>query len=133
MQETTQLFKRPKKIRNYFPMYAKHKNEILQMDLMDVSDIAKANDNYRLMLVSVDVFTSLAFVVPLKNKETSNIIKAVEEVLDITEPTIVNCDNGSEFISNAFKKIVKERGIDVRFADVKDHHKLAIVDRFCRT
>ena len=53
---------------------------------------------------------------------------AVEEVLDITEPTIVNCDNGSEFISNTLKKNVKERSIDVRYADVKDHHKLAIVD-----
>ena len=52
----------------------------------------------------------------------------MKEVLDITEPTMIKCDNGSEFLSN-----VKERGIDVRYVDVKDHHKLGIVDRFCRT
>ena len=81
----------------------------------------------------MDVFSRLAFVVPLKNKETSTVIEAFEEVLDIREPTMINCDNGSEFISNALKRFVKKRGIDVRYVDVKDHHKLGIVDRFCRT
>ena len=102
------------------------------MHLMDVSVISMANENYKFMLVCVDVFSRLALVVPLKNKEPSTVIEAVEEVLDIAEPTVINCDNGSEFLSYTLKRFVKERGIDVRYVDVKDHHKLGIVDRFYR-
>ena len=98
-----------------------------------MSGISTADDNCKFMLVCVDVFSRLALVVPLKNKEPSTVIEAVEEVLDIAEPTVINCDNGSEFISSSFKRFVKEKGIDVRYMDVKDHQKLGIVDRFCRT
>ena len=46
---------------------------------------------------------------------------------------MINCDNGSEFTSREFNRLVKYRGIDVRYVDVGDHHKLGIVDRFVRT
>ena len=53
--------------------------------------------------------------------------------MDVTEPTMIKCDNGSEFISNTFTGSVKEKGSDVRLVVVKDYHRLGIVDRFCRT
>ena len=49
------------------------------------------------------------------------------------KPEILNCDNGSEFINNDFKKFVKDNNIEVRYVQVGDHHKLGIVDRFNRT
>ena len=107
--------------------------EILQMDRMDVSDISTSTEKYKFMFECVDPFSCLAFVVPLKNKETSSVIEAVEEVLDVTEPTMINRDNGSEFISNALKRFVKERGTDVRYVNVKDHHKPGLVGRYCPT
>ena len=67
------------------------------------------------MLVCVDVFFPFSVRCSTKKKETSTVIEAVEEVLDITEPTI-KYDTGSEFISNSFKRFVKERGIDVQFS-----------------
>ena len=36
------------------------------MDLVDMSNISTANENYNYLLVAVDVFTRLGFVVPLK-------------------------------------------------------------------
>ena len=101
---------------------------------MDLSDLSAANENYKFMLVCVDIFFHVQrSLYHSTNKETSTVIEAVEEVLDITEPTMINCDNGSEFISSSFRRFVKEKGIDVRYMDVKDHQKLGIVDRFCRT
>ena len=131
-QECNQLFKKQKRIKDYFPICAKHKFEILQIDLVDMSNIARANENYKYLIVCVDVFSRLAFVVPMKNKETLTIIEAIEEVFDITEPHIINCDNGSEFISHDFKKFVKERGITINYVSVHDHHKLGLVDRMVR-
>ena len=66
-QESNQLFKKQKRIKNYFPIAAKHKFDILQTDLVSMSDIAAANENYKYLLVCIDVFSRLAFVVPLKN------------------------------------------------------------------
>ena len=132
-QESNQLFKKQKPPKNFFPISAKFKFEILQIDLVDMSDIAKANENYRYLLACIDVFSRLAFVVPMKNKQTSNIIEAIEEIIDITSPEIINCDNGSEFINHTFKKIMKDRDITINYVDVQDHHKLGKIDRFVRT
>ena len=132
-QEVTQLFTRRKKPKNYFPIAAKFKYEILQIDLVDMSDISSTNENYKYLLACVDVFSRLAFVIPMKNKQTSTIIEAAKEVFDLTEPDIINADNGSEFTSKDFQKLLKDRGIDINYVDVGDHHKLGIVDRFVRT
>jgi len=132
-QESNQLFKKQKRIKNYFPIAAKHKFEILQIDLVDMSDIAAANENYKYLVVCIDVFSRLAFVVPLKTKSTTVVNDALEEVFDITEPHTIDCDVGSEFISHAFKALVKERGIDVQYIPVQEKNKLGILNRFVRT
>ena len=49
-QESSQLFKRKKRITNYFPITANFRFEILQIDLVDMSDIATANKNYKYLL-----------------------------------------------------------------------------------
>ena len=58
-QETSQVFKKQKFIKNYFPIYAKYKFEVLQIDLCDMSDISSANENYKYLLVAVDVFFTI--------------------------------------------------------------------------
>ena len=132
-QATTQMFKKPKQIKYYFPIVAKHKYEILQIDLVDMSDISSANENYKFLLVVVDVFSRLAFVVPMKNKASHTIVESMNEIIDLTEPTMINSDNGSEWINRDFKKLLRERGITINYVEVGDHHKMGIVDRFVRT
>ena len=132
-QESNQIFKKAKKITHYFPIFARHKYEILQLDLVDMSNLAPANGNYKYLLVAVDVFSRIAFAVPMKNKTTSTVVESAKEILDETEPAIINCDNGSEFINSEFKKLLNNRGIEIKYVDVGDHHRLGIVDRFVRT
>lgn len=132
-QEATQLFKRTKRIKNYFPIVAKHKFEILQMDLVDMSNTSTANENYNYLLVAVDVFTRLGFVVPLKNKQSQSVVEAADEIFEIVDPKILNTDNGSEFIDSGFLKLLRKKNIEIRYAEVQDHHKLGIIDRFVRT
>ena len=61
------------------------------------------------------------------------IIDAFTQIIDETKPHIINCDNGSEWISTPFKKLCKDNNIQINYVDVGDHHKLGIVDRFVRT
>jgi len=130
-QESNQLFRKQKRIKHYFPISAKHKFEILQLDLIDLSNLASANENYRYLVVAVDVFSRLAYVVPIKNKRADTITDALDEIIGKTEPSTINSDQ--EFTSHIIQKFLKERGIDTQAVDVGDHHKLGIVDRFCRT
>ena len=71
-QEATQLFKRQKRIKNYFPIVAKHKYEIMQIDLVDMSDIASVNENYKFLLVCIDVFFTFSFCSTNEKKGKQN-------------------------------------------------------------
>ena len=130
-QEATQLFMKPKRIKNFFPIVAKHKYEILQVDLIDFSNIATANENYKYLFVCIDVFSRQVFIIPLKNRNTEIITDAIDEVVEITAPSSITSDN--EFGTHAIKNYLKERGINLQTVDVGEHHKLGIVNRFCRT
>ena len=132
-QESNQLFKKQPKLKNYFPIYAKHKYDILQLDLVDMSNLAASNKNYKYLLVAIDVYSRLAFVVPMKNKTTEAVNNAVVEILDQTEPNSITADQGSEFINSDFKKLLSNRGIDIVYVPVGSHHALGTVDRYVRT
>ena len=93
-QEATQLFKRQKKTKHYFPIVSKHKYEIMQTDIIDISDIASANEKYNYLLVCIDIFSRLAYVVPMKNKESRTVNEAIEEIIELTAPITIQCDNG---------------------------------------
>ena len=69
----------------------------------------------------------------MKNKNIQSVVSTFEAMTKNIKPEIINCDNGSEFISNQFKQLAKERGISIRYVPVEDHHKLGVIDRFIRT
>ena len=68
----------------------------------------------------------------MKNKTANTVNSALIEILDQTEPTMINCDNGSEFINTDFKKMTN-RGVDINYVQVGSHHALGTIDRFVRT
>jgi hypothetical protein len=132
-QESNQLFKKKTKMRHYFPTTSKFKFEILQADLVDMSDISVANQNYKYLLVCIDVFSRFAFVKPMKNKKSETVTEVIKDIIENTKPYIINTDLGSEFISDAFRKLMSTHGTQINYVDVGEHHKLACIDRFVRT
>ena len=134
-QEVNQMYRKIQRVKHYFPITAQRINQIWQIDLLDMSDIATVNNNIKYFFVAIDVFSRFASVVPMKNKVSKTIIDAMKESFNVMsgKPEILNCDNGSEFINKDFKKFVKDNNIEVRYVQVGDHHKLGIVDRFNRT
>ena len=112
-QETHQIFKKQPRSKNYFPIVAKYKNEVLQIDLADMSNISSVNDGVKFLFIAIDVFSRLAYVIPLRNKKIPTIIDAFTQIIDETKPHIINCDNGSEWISTLFKKLCKDNNIQI--------------------
>ena len=98
-----------------------------------MSNLAASNKNYKYLSVAIDVYSRLAFVVPMKNKTTAAVNNAVVEILDQTEPNSITTDQGSEFINSDFKKLLSNRGIDIVYVPVGSHHALGTVDRYVRT
>ena len=133
-QEAYQIFKTQKRIKHFFPITAKYKFEILQIDLVDMSDISDTNEGYKYLLFIIDVFSRFLFVIPIKNKKAETVTNEIKEVVHKTQPNVLNTDLGSEFISNIFIKYMTSQGVtDINYVPVNEHKKLAIVDRSVRT
>ena len=110
-----------------------HKYDILQLDLVDMSNLATSNKNYKYLLVAIDVYSRLGFVVPMKNKTSTSVNAALIEILDLTEPNSITTDQGSEFINSDCKKLLTNRGIDITYVPVGSHLALGTIDLYVRT
>ena len=51
------------------------------MDLADLNDLSGFNNQYRYLLVCVDVYSRYAFVKPLKTKSARNVANKFEQIL----------------------------------------------------
>ena len=134
-QEVYQMHLKRKRPKNFFPIVAKYINEIWQIDIIDMSNLASSNNNFKYFFIAIDVFSRFASVVPMKNKNTNSVLDAMKETFIIMngKPKIINSDNGSEFISGEFKNLCNDNNIELRYVQKGDSHKLGIVNRFCRT
>lgn len=108
-QDTQQQYKQVKIIKKYFPIVSPNDLpfELLQIDLLAISNLAGSNHNVNFLLAGIDVHTRFAFVLPLKNKLADTINNAIEPVLKETKCKYIECDSGSEFIDLNFKNLLK--------------------------
>ena len=79
-----------------------------------MSDISTADQNYKYLLTCVDVFSRLSFVVPMYNKESKTVNEAIEEIIEMTSPITIQCDNGKEFTNHSFKKLTKDKSVEIQ-------------------
>jgi transposase InsO family protein len=79
---------------------------------MDVSKIADENGNIKQLLMVVDIFSSYAWVIPVENKKTNNVINALKTIIKPNQkPQKIWSDNGGEFISKAMQDYLKKQDI----------------------
>ena len=82
------------------------------IDLASMIPLAPDNDNFKYLLMVIDIFSRYGWVVPLKDKTAPEIIKGFKEVLfSGRKPQKLRSDAGSEFTSKEFKKFLKKEGI----------------------
>ena len=71
-----------KQRRIHFPRrktYSKGIGDLYQADLVDLSNISRYNDCYRYLLTVIDVFSKMAWVVPLLSKSARHLTDAFEK------------------------------------------------------
>ena len=106
-----------------------------QADLADVSHLASYNRGYKYLFCVIDVFSKMAWVVPITSKTGTELVRALHRVLKDSggrQPLRWQTDKGTEFLNQTFQKELKKRNIHF-FTTENPETKASIVERFQRT
>lgn len=104
-----------------------------QADLVDLTKISSYNDGYKFLLTVIDCFSRYAWTRMLKNKKSSTVSAALEDIF--TEgrvPDYLQTDQGMEFRNKQVQDLLKRYGIKY-FTSYNDDIKAGLVERFNRT
>jgi transposase InsO family protein len=105
-----------------------------QADLCDMQKYADDNDGYKYLMTVIDCFSKYAWVVPLKSKHGSEIVRAFETIIDEEGRicTKLQSDKGTEFKNNRVQEFLRK--LEIRFFTANNPDiKASIVERFNRT
>ena len=102
-------------------------------DLLDIHKYARQNNNYKFILVLVDIFSRYAWARPLKNKSATSSADALEDVFTTSKSTPAKLwtDEGTEFYNNTVNRLLKRRNIELY--STHNDVKASIAERFIRT
>jgi transposase InsO family protein len=75
------------------------RNAQWSIDLADLNNLSGFNNQYRYLLVRVDIYSRYAFVKPLKTKSARNVANKFEQILieENEMPLKIQSDEGTEF------------------------------------
>ena len=82
-------------------------DDLWQADLVDLSSISKYNDGYKFLLTVIDVFSKVAWAVPLKNKSGQTLTEAFSTLFLQRKPANLQTDKGTEFLNSRVQKLIK--------------------------
>ena len=109
----------------------------LRMDLADMGKYKNQNKDYYCILTAIEILSRYAFAIPVYRKDTSNITKALSELLNKFKdrfgnyPNLVQFDDGKEFYDVGVKTLLEKHNI--KYISTKSDKKAGIVERFNRT
>ena len=87
-------------------------NQQWQADLVDMSRLKKVNDGTTFILTVIDVFSKLAWCVPLKNKSATSLVAAFYTVAKQTgHRTHCKLIRAPNFLNRSLQKLLKEHGV----------------------
>lgn len=109
-QETKQIHKKvPKSRASFIPTSMDHE---YQIDLIYLED-STLNKGNKYALTCINIFTKVLDVEVLNKRDAVTVKNAMKKILNKRgAPKMIYSDEGSEFISNEFKKLMKEYNIE---------------------
>jgi len=123
--------KRPRYRNPYFIYY---KRQQVQADLVEVSQLARANGGNKYLLIAIDLFTKFAVCVPMKTKTAIATRRALIEMIrqfGDEKPEMLLTDSGREFKNALVKNYLQDLGI--KHVIPSNEFKAAIVERVNKT
>ena len=94
------------------PITATYPNQIIAIDLIDVSMFEKSNNGFNWILDCVDIFSGYCWLGKLKTKTAVNVRNEFDRIVPVF-PTHILCDNGGEF-KGEFAQWAEDNGIKIR-------------------
>ncbi len=113
-QELWQLYAPAEESKEIQSTILSKSHDQIGIDLIDMSN--NEFNGYKWILTGIDLFSKKAYAVPMKNKENRNVNVAIKKVINESHPKSIRSDNGSEFISQSFKKILDDNNIKQIFS-----------------
>lgn len=110
-------------------------NELYELDLIDLKNIARFNYGYKYILCVIDCFTKFLWATPLTDKTAGKTTEAFKKIIESSNqiPKTINMDRGSEFNNKIFKAYVNKIGIQLNFPYIQSYQKAAMVERVIRS
>ena len=112
--------------------YAKGIDDLWQIDLVDLSYLARHNDGYRYLLMCIDVFSKYGRIEPVKTKTGAEITKAFAKMIVERKCVFVQSDKGGEFLNATFQQFLSDNEIK-HYTSENEEIKCAVVERWNRT
>ena len=127
-QSLNQIFK-PVGKRNYFPIWSSVDGSYFG-DLIFYPKERKINAGFGTAMLLVECTARKAYIEPMKNKTTKEVLRAFEVISKKLGQKMVNLttDMGSEWKSRAFKRVVEGIGAKHYTVQEGDHHAMGLLD-----
>jgi len=108
-------------------------NDLYQSDIIEMRPHSKINKGYNYILVVINCFTKVADALPLKDKTSSTVVKAMEQMIlnDKNRMKLLQTDNGKEYYNKLFKDLMMK--YNIKHYSTNSETKASIVERFNRT
>ncbi len=117
------------------PYFIYFKRQQVQVDHIDMTQLAQANNLVKYLCVAIDAFTKKAAIVPQKKKTGTETLKSLEKFffhLLPPPPQNVLFDEGKEFNNKIIKSFLTNIGVNMS-NPLSSLHKAAIAERFNQT
>ena len=132
-QPTYTLHRRARKIYPTRKYYVNNIDDQWQMDLADMNQLQRKNNNYRYILTVIDILSRFAWARPLRTKQGKEVADAIEDILKTSKrtPRRLQTDQGKEFYNASVKRLLEK--FDIELFSVMSPNKCALVERWNRT
>lgn len=125
------LHKPVQKPRKYRRVYSKGISYCYNIDLIDMSHLAKENKGYKWIINCIDTFSRRMWCFKTKNKRGKTITDVLRALLTENRPKKIECDSGTEFVNRHFKALL--RRLRIKMYHLYSPRKGSIVERANRT
>lgn len=102
------------------------------MDLMDVQNLSKENDDIRFLLILIDTLSKYLRIGVLKRKSAGDVLNAIKLVFESgIKCKTLRSDRGGEFRNHQLQNYLQKEGVRLFFAN--QNSKASIAERVIRT
>ena len=142
----THLQHHRRKISQFHYSLYPNKDQLFQMDLMDLSSYSNHNQGYKWVLFFINAQTKFLRIRPMKNKtgkevgrSLSSILGEIQGIKNADYRVLIQCDNGKEFYNKDVGSVIEKynavnnHGGKIEIYSTKSDHKAAIVESSIRT